>query len=228
MVQSDVIEIERRRGVIHIIPRFNQQGNDKNNATAGDWGGERISRDENRPGLLMSDFGCAVALVANIAFTHDSQATITPETIRSNPNAADSNRTYFTGNGGIWWVRPLRPLGFTDAHIDSRDTILAATRFTELMDHPDRQHYVVINVNTTGNDPDIPSATDHWVGASELVTRDDIEYFRISPTSENDWDMGTPSNNLTARAIRGWDVQDGNIYVPLTQVRPGFRIYTKP
>jgi len=229
-VQSKCVEVESAsQGVIHIIPRFNQQASTLNNAVAPAprWGGLRIARDQDREGLIMREWGCAVTLVANIAFTHDPQTTITPETIRQNPNSSDSNRTYFTGDGFIWWIRPLHSLGFRNRHIDAINARLSAAEFTKYMDDTENQYYVGINVNTTGTTGN--STTDHWVGASNLATLDDgIEYFRISPTSQHDWTMRNPNGTQTDRAVRGWRVENGNIYVPLTQLRVGYRVFTLP
>jgi len=230
-VQSECVEVERPQGVIPITARFNQQGTDVRNAIEGEWGSRRISR-ANQDGLLMSNFGCAVVFVANVAFTHDSQTTITPETIRQNPNAGNAKRTYFLPNGSIWWVRPLYPLGFRDNHIERSDDLFTAEIFAERMRSATPRYYICINVNTTGRTGS--STTDHWVGASELVVRPatgtnvDTEFFRISPTSANDWNIRNPDNTLTDRGERGWQVEGDNIYVPLTQLRPGFRIFTRP
>jgi hypothetical protein len=229
-VESEVVEVEPApQGVIHIIPRFNQQGTPRvaSGTVAGTWGGLRIARDQGRTGLLMSEWGCAVTLVANIAFTHDPQTTITPETIRQNSNSTDPNKTYFTGDGFIWWIRPLHSLGFRNRHIDAINARLSAAEFTKYMDDTENQYYVGINVNTTGTTGN--STTDHWVGASNLATLDDgIEYFRISPTSASDWTMRNPNGTQTGRAARGWRVENGNIYVPLTQLRIGYRVFTLP
>jgi len=214
--QSGNVEIKPGRGVIHIIPRFNQQGSDANNAVGGDWREEYISRDGGRNGLPMRDFGCAVALVANIAHTQGSQS-ITPETIR----AVNAN---FNGNGAIIWVRPLREWNITlHRRVDAPLTVDA---FNEFMDHPTPRYYIAIRIFITGNPGD--EKGEHWVGASEIVPLDNPKYVRISPTSENDWEEGTPvGRSINNRNVRGWRVEDGNIYVPLDEV-VGYRVFKLP
>jgi len=233
-VESEVVEVEPApQGVIHIIPRFNQQGTPRvaSGTVAGTWGGNEILI----PGLGQNirHSGCAIVLVANIAFTHGSQ-TIDPLTIRN-------NNDNFTAGGGLFWSRPLRASwsSFRDPEMGSGQ--LTAEKFNGLMNNTDSQVYVGINVNhlgATGSN----SVWDHWVGASELVTINvDVtdpetgaitstptQFFRISPTSSDDWEMGTDTSvNGNNRGGRGWRIEHNNIYVPLSQVR-GYRIFTIP
>jgi hypothetical protein len=130
-----------RLGVRPIIPRFNQQSS----AWFGfpDWGdtaGVTIPR-VGRNGLPVYSDGCAVAFVANMAFTHrqrliavgalpepaphinritlaEDTDLITPRTITGIPGA-------FNANGGIFWHLPLRPLSplFPVAHHHRRRNV---------------------------------------------------------------------------------------------------------
>jgi len=230
-VQSGVVEIEEvpaqeeapRQGVIHITPRFNQQGSDARNASPGDWGALIIPGTARR----MSEAGCAVALVANIAFTHNPQTTVTPETIRANDN-------YFSF-GSIRWVDPLTGITIHSPNNWSADRAANdnnfpntfADRFNdELMAHETPRYYVAIRIFVTGA-PGTRSGQ-HWVGASEIVPRRGAQYVRISPTSSNDWEAGTNAGDANAnrnqRGQRGWEVDNNNIYVPLNEV-VGYRIF---
>jgi RHS repeat-associated protein len=205
------------RIVSAITARYNMQGTSAHGAVSGDWGGRGIPPSET---TLMQHGGCAVAFSANIAFTQGSQ-TVTPETIRG-------VATNFTATGGLIWGSALAGNNVTIA--DRQNGQLSAARFNELVNST-TDYYVGINVNysgTTGN------SGDHWVGASELVTRSDGgQYFRISPTSASDWVLGTNTNiNGNNRGGRGWQTdtnaqgQITDIYVPLDQVK-GYIIIQK-
>jgi len=226
-----------RLGVRPIIARFNQQGtaNPVHGTVDGPWGGDEVFI----PGLgqTVRHSGCAIVLVANIAFTHGSR-TIDPLTIRNN----DDN---FTAGGGLIWSNPLRASwpSFSDPEMGSSQ--LTAAKFNRFMNNASSQVYVGINVNhlgPTGSDSVLP----HWVGASELVTINvnvtdpetgaitptPTQFFRISPTSSDDLIMGTSTSvNGNNRSGRGWRAvtnENGqSIYVPLSQVR-GYRIFTIP
>jgi hypothetical protein len=184
----------------------------------------------------MSEFGCAVALVANVAFTQDPQTTITPETIRA-------VRGNFNSNGAIYWALPLSQWHIKHTNNpkhnlrgdrtrgDQEFPNTFAERFEELMSHPTPKYYVAIRIFVRGEAGYMPEddiTGQHWVGASELVPRVDPRYVIISPTSRNDWDMGGAvtlrDNN---RGVRGWRVENGNIYVPLSEV-VGYRIFSLP
>jgi hypothetical protein len=244
-----------RLGVRPITAQFNQQGTEYRGTVAGPWGNRNIPR----LGGNMRAFGCAVTLVANIGHTHRTRGIatgamaadsteITPETIRIN-DKADDNGGYFTNVGGIWWIRPLKtswPL-FPNPILEKGQ--LSATIFNSHMDNTDSQFYVGINVYHTGIG-ETDDSWPHWVGVNELVTRNvnvtvtdpdtnistttptPTQFFRISPTSENDWVMGTSTvaggNN---RGGRGWQtrpVQNPvDIYVPLNQVK-GYLIIRIP
>jgi len=110
---------------------------------------------------------------------------------------------------------------------------LSVERFNRLMASTDNYYYVIINVNTTGQINN-NSTTDHWVGASELVIRPatgtgiDAQFFRISPTSQFDWDIAHQDGTLTERGQRGWQREGNNVYVPVDQLRGRFRIITLP
>jgi hypothetical protein len=205
------------RIVSAITARYNMQGNSAHGAVSGDWGGRGIPPSNT---TLMRDGGCAVALAANVAFTQGSQ-TVTPEIIRS-------VETNFDGTGGLIWGPALSGNNVTIT--DRQNGQLSVARFNEFANST-TDYYVGINVNysgTTGN------SGDHWVGASELVTRPDGgQYFRISPTSENDWVLGTNTNvGSNNRQGRGWQAntnaqgQVTDIYVPLDQVK-GYIIIQK-
>jgi hypothetical protein len=245
-----------RQGVVPIVPRFNQQGTDANgNAVAGwNWRNTFIPRLRvNGERRRMYRSGCAVAFVANIAFTHRERLIgsginaailpqITPGDIVVNDYCVSDvprrSPVYFYTNGHIFWAAPLNTLvaqidgSFALTDRDPRDnpSRLEPRRFNELMNDLTHQYYVGINVNTLGL-PANNSGLDHWVGASAIVLRNATGtgipslFYKISPTSENDWINNT---NSAARVARGWQHDGNNIYVPLTQVRNGFRIFRIP
>ena len=205
------------RIIIEIIAQYNMQGSNANNAVAGNWGAALIRPYSNNTTIAIG--GCAIVLVANIAFTRGAIG-VTPATINNNNNNFDQG-------GYLRWIPPLSTSNVT--FVDRVYRPLTAAAFNDLANNQNYSYLVGIRVNysgTTGNSP-----RDHWVGASELVTRNNIQYYRISPTSENDWIMGTnTAANGNNRAGRGWQTdtnakgQVTDIYVPLDQVT-GYIIY---
>jgi RHS repeat-associated protein len=205
------------RIVSAITAQYNMQGSSANGAVLGGWGNNTIPPLN---AVLMRDGGCTITFAANIAFTQGFQ-NVTPETTRSSTNN-------FNATGGLIWGTALSGYNVTVA--ERQDGQLSASRFNGLVNSA-ADYYVGINVNysgTTGN------SGDHWVGASELVTRQDGgQYFRISPTSASDWIMGTnTTNGSNNRGGRGWQTdvnaqgQVTDIYVPLDQVK-GYIIIMK-
>jgi hypothetical protein len=81
--------------------------------------------------------------------------------------------------------------------------LLMSSEQLSLISKSAADYYVGINVNYSGT---TGKSRDRWVGASELVTRQDGgQYFRISPTSASDWIMETnTSNGSNNRGGRGW------------------------
>ena len=241
-VRSRTVEVQEeapaeepaKHGVIPIIAHFNQQGTDAHKATKGVWGrlpipGMKVWNNGVLVDADVSGYGCAITFVANVAFTHDPGTAITPETIRK-------NEAYFDGKGNIYWVNPLTDLGFEHLDFQRVEEKLTAEKFEEYMNDTTNQFYIGICVNSIGTAGD--SAWDHWVGASELVTRDVVDpatgvatptkFFKISPTSQKDWDIRDAAGNLTERGIRGWQAEGDNVYVPLSQLRAKYRVYPKP
>jgi len=166
---------------------------------------------------------------------------------------ANANR-FFSDEGIIDWDAPLRGLGVSLAaninrtgpgertvisedgvetveqytHVNERFGEDVVNAFNTRMRNDTASVYFAIDVNVAGTLASGDSSGQHFVGASELVTLDDsIQYFRISPTSQFDWIMGTTS--LNNRRGRGWRVLPNEqtpefIYVPVSQVK-GYRIF---
>jgi hypothetical protein len=276
-----------RLGVRPIIPRYNQQGTNvpQNVFIAGNWGGTTTIGNSD---FLMRRYGCVVAFVANVAYTHIKRhlaITESPDETLTNddgiplidPLVITTTNDYFHNNANmINWAAPLNTLGFGfPAHETvPRDNNLteAVIQFNRWMNNDDDtiQCYIAIRFFITGvpdiGDPRIGSSQ-HWVGVNELVVFPmgtsviftdpvpninpdtnaattirtnlvlpaDTLYFRISPTSENDFNQGTAVRpdgiavtehatlTLNNRSARGWQFRPNgtgshDIYVPLTQV----------
>jgi hypothetical protein len=205
-----------RRGVVPLTARYNQQARAWLGFPEGNWGGptDFIPKTDQVP---VEERGCAIALVANIAFTQDPRTTITPLTIIRD----DDN---FLPGGDIFWTRPLPRRWNITSDERRANTALPARLFNELMSDIAFQYYVAINVNYFN------TTRPHWVGASELVRRGNTLFYRISPTSIQDFEMNqTPNSN---RGTLGWQTAPNeqgqtDIFVPLTQIK-GYRIFRMP
>jgi hypothetical protein len=166
----------------------------------------------------MSSGGCAITFAANLAYTQNPQGT-TPETIRSNPNN-------FTMDGLIF----SSALSGSNVSIGNKISgSLTLATFNGLK-NSSTEYYVGINVNYSGT---AGNSSDRWVGATDLVTRGNNQYFKISPTSSNDWVMGTNTGvGANNRGGRGWQTDTNAqgevtaIYVPIDQVKE-YRIFTR-
>jgi hypothetical protein len=179
------------------------QGTSHGGATPGNWGSMPLPNS----GGTMSLKGCAVTLAANISFT-EGQTAVTPGTI------AQSNNN-FSGTS-LRWGEALSGSNLTISPLVEGQ--LSAARFNEL-NNETAEHYIGIRVNYTGDADD-----HHWVGASNIVTRDGSQFYQISRTSQFDDVLNTTATNN--RGGMNWQVEEGNIYVPLNAVT-GYRVFTK-
>jgi hypothetical protein len=226
-----------RPGVLPITAAYSQQGDGERDLVRGTWGNQRIN---DVVGSTMSASGCVVALVANIAYTFGSRR-IDPNTILATHGNFQSNSISFSANG---WINALASMGITGERVNRQ---LTADLFNRMATSNTTIFCVGIQVQWTG-DPNLQDPTpealaaddtlleenpypldaSHWVGASALETIGGREYFRISPTSVNDWNLGDNTSGNNRRGL-GWLLRNNgqNIYVPLTRVAE-YVVYSLP
>jgi len=227
-----------RQGVIPITPRYNQQATHYFGATPGDWGDETTIGSTE---YLMSAAGCAVALVANIIVTQREREASPPLGVMAiTPLQIATTNEYFDIDGLIDWPMPLRAHWPSLVFKDIR-SVLTATDFNNLMNHPTNQHYIAGHVFISGA-TNTHTRGSHWVGISELVVRNASNpatgvvapalFYRISPTSQNDWRPGVAMSDVITnhRNARGWqrhpnDTNPTDVFIPVNAVR-GYRLFS--
>lgn len=158
--------------------------------STGAWAEEKLNGWDK----LIKDYGCAIALVANVQYTRDCLE-----------NPKDINEQYVKA-GNLCWSDYASSNGMSAERITGSYT---AENFAAQEKDLYNNYYTGIYVPYNGD------GDNHWVGVNGMVTRDDENYFVVSATSKYD----TVDQILKNRFDAGWIKENDTILIPESKVQ---------
>jgi len=192
--------------VIPIEGKYTMQG--------GDWADKYFPYMPKIDKNKISEQGCAVVLVANIAYTF-GKTSITPSNIIENEGdfgRVDPNK------GDLDWSAATKRLGLKcNNETDRVKNPFTIDKYVSL-DNGKKECFIGLHV-ATGYDGD---KADHWVGLVKPVVYQGVDGYIINPTSDNDSFNKQTENNF--RYLKtGWKgLENGQTFVPMNRVKGYF------
>jgi hypothetical protein len=162
---------------------------------------------KTNPQKTVGEAGCAITLVANVAYTAGVN-NVSPGDIASDSDNFDDD------GAGLLWNKKLPDNVSTTGSINSQFTHDMYDEYN----NSSTEYYIGIKVKYKGTSSN-PSAVPHWVGVNGKYTDENgTQYFIISATSDNDSSLGyNPSKNN--RGGLGWkNIEGVGTVVPVERV----------